>query len=161
MRNSIYLYVVAREYCFHFCIRSGNCDQSMHRNSTEHHSVQDVKCLLQFQFFSVLPFFFLWTHRDPSAFQVLRLKPCSNMLNYDLLFILHNFIDFFFNLVTQNLPWLIVLSTCAGVIIEYHVETDEFGETMIRTSCNLNLVLYLDLSFLISLQLVPLLIPLK
>lgn len=83
------------------------------------------------------------------------------MLNYDLLFILHNFIDFFFYLVTQNLPWLIVLSTCAGVIIEYHVEADEFEETMIRTSRNLNLVLYLDLSFPISLQLVPLLVPLK
>lgn len=66
----------------------------------------------------------------------------------------------FFYLVTQNLPWLIVLSTCAGVIIEYHVETDDFEET-IRTSRNLNLVLYLDLSFLISLQLVPLLVPLK
>lgn len=32
---------------------------------------------------------------------------------------------------------------------------------MIRTFCDLNLVLYLDLSLLISLQLVPLFVPLK
>lgn len=46
------------------------------------------------------------------------------MLNYDLLLILHNFIDFFYH-VTQN---LMALSTCAGIIVEYSVETDEFEQ---------------------------------